>query len=503
MRKQSVGCVLLFSAIAHAQFGRGVGDWSTTGADAHRSSWVRTDPKISPDNMRKPGFQFLWKMKLESSHTLSTPVLLTGYIGYKGFRSLGYVGGSSDTVHAMDTDLARSEWQKRFPVATREPGSSACAGGMTANVTRAVSAAFPAPPDGRGGGGGGRGGPARSAVGEPGQGAAILAVLEEQARRAAAAPPPPPRPAAPGGPGGGFTRMPNVVYALSSDGMLHAMYVSNGDEPDPPVRFLPANANASGLTVVGGVAYAATTRGCGGAANGVWALALATKEVTNWQSDGAEVGGFAIGPDGTLYVTTSQGSLVALDAKTMKPKDSYIAKGQAFTSAPVVFQYKDKTLIAAVSKDGQIHLLDSTALNAALNKTPAPPAASNFVPGALASWQGSDGTRWLLTSSAQAVVTWKVTDKDGAPALQTGWVSRQMTAPLTSMVIAGVVFTASGGDGPAVLYALDSTTGKELWNSGKTITSSARAGTLAAGGSQVYLATNDGTLMVFGYPIEH
>ena len=156
-----------------------------------------------------------------------------------------------------------------------------------------------------------------------------------------------------------------------------------------------------------------------------------------------------------------------------------------------------------VAKDGQIHLLDSVALNAAPYKTPAPPAVSNFVPGALASWQGSDGTRWLLTSSAQAVVAWKVTDPNGAPALQTGWVSRQMTAPLTSMILNGVVFTASGGEGPEILYALDSTTGKELWNSGKTITSSARVGTLAAGGSQVYLATNDGTLFVFGYPIEH
>ena len=47
--------------------------------------------------------------------------------------------------------------------------------------------------------------------------------------------------------------MPSFVYALSSDGKLHAMYVSNGDEPNPAVAFLPANANAVGLTVTDGV----------------------------------------------------------------------------------------------------------------------------------------------------------------------------------------------------------------------------------------------------------
>ena len=262
--------------MAHAQFGRGVGDWSTSGGDAHRSSWVRTDPKISKDSMQNPGFQFLWKLKLDNQprqlNALTTPALFTGYIGYRGFRSLGFVGGSSDNIYGIDTDLARMEWQKHFSsVAPTQAGSLACAGGMTANVTRPVTAAFPAAADGRGGGGFGRGGPARSAVGEPGKGAVTLAT-------AGPAPGAPRPPAAPGAPGlggpGGFGRTPIVLYALSSDGMLHTMYVSNGAEPDSPVRFLPANANAAGLIVVGGVAYAATTRGCGGVADGVWALDL-------------------------------------------------------------------------------------------------------------------------------------------------------------------------------------------------------------------------------------
>jgi hypothetical protein len=52
------------------------------------------------------------------------------------------------------------------------------------------------------------------------------------------------------------------------------------------------------------------------------------------------------------------------------------------------------------------------------------------------------------------------------------------------------------------LYALDSASGRELWNSGNTITSFARGG-LSGGGSQVYLGTYDSTLYTFGFPIEH
>ena len=81
-----------------------------------------------------------------------------------------------------------------------------------------------------------------------------------------------------------------------------------------------------------------------------------------------------------------------------------------------------------------------------------------------------------------------------------------MTAPLAPMILNGVVFAVSGGGErgePAVLYALDGVTGKELWSSGKTITSFVRGGGLSAGGSQVYLGTHDGTMYAFGYAIEH
>jgi outer membrane protein assembly factor BamB len=117
------------------------------------------------------------------------------------------------------------------------------------------------------------------------------------------------------------------------------------------------------------------------------------------------------------------------------------------------------------------------------------------------------------------VVAWKLADQAGTMSLTRGWASRDMVSPLPPMVMNGVVFAVSSGEfrskdattpaqvaqksAKAVLYALDGKTGKELWNSGNTITSFVHSGGLSGGGSQLYLQTFDGTLYAFGFPIEH
>ncbi|MGH9661943.1 MAG: hypothetical protein ACRD96_25570, partial [Bryobacteraceae bacterium] len=108
---------------------RGGGDWMTLGYDAQRSSWVRSDAKISAETMAKPGFQLVWEVKTKSS--LTPPALLDFYIGYRGFRSLGFVGGSSNTLVAIDTDLSRIEWEKSFASGSGAAATVACPGGMT------------------------------------------------------------------------------------------------------------------------------------------------------------------------------------------------------------------------------------------------------------------------------------------------------------------------------------------------------------------------------------
>ena len=211
--------------------------------------------------------------------------------------------GSGDNLFAVDTDLSRIEWQKNFGGKAPADASLTCPGGMTTGTAHLIGAAFPTGmPGGRGGGGRATG--AKSGVGEPGQGGITVAELEARARAAAAAGPNPGRGGGFGG-GGRGPRAPVVVNTLSSDGMFHSNFVSNGDEPNPPIRFLPPNANAQGLIIIDSVAYVATVGGCGGVPNAIWALDLASKEVTSWKPTSGEVAGSAgpaFGGDGTLYV---------------------------------------------------------------------------------------------------------------------------------------------------------------------------------------------------------
>jgi hypothetical protein len=325
---------------------------------------------------------------------------------------------------------------------------------------------------------------------------------------------------------------------LGGEGNLHLMYISNGQESQPPVKFLPPNSGAQGLTVIDDVAYAATP-GCNGAGSGIWALDITSKQVQQWRpSTGAVVGsaGPAFGPEGDIYASTTGGELTVLGSKTLAVKGTFTTGVTAFSSSPTVFAYKEKTLVAAASKDGRILLFDAAAPGSPVFATPA--YSADFAPSALSTFQSADGTRWLLAAGAGApsagsgfqtsngtitsgaVVAWKLAEQNGRLQLQPAWVSRDMTSPLAPMVINGVVFAVSSGEyrpadsnmtaaeriqksSPAVIYALDLNTGKSTWDSGTTITSFVHSGGLSGGAGQIYLETFDQTVYAFGYAIEH
>ena len=334
-----------------------------------------------------------------------------------------------------------------------------------------------------------------------------------------------------GGPGGGGRgRAPESVYVVSTDGMLRTLYISNGDNAKPPVRFLPANANASGLLLVDNVMYATTSGDCGGAPNGVWAIETTadTAAPMHWSTNGGGVAGNygpALGTDGTIYAATMDGdyspvafsdSVVALDkitpeTKSLKLKDWFTPGKSAFTSSPVVFSVKDgdkeKDLIAVANKDGHLYLLDSANLGGSDHKTPLASvsfAASGADAGALASWEDAAGVRWVLVGAPNNVMAYKVVDQGGKYTLQTGWTSPNIASPLPPIVVNGIVFAVASGAGskPAVLYALDGATGKELFNSGSTMTGPVmRTGGLAASAGQLYIAGADSTVYAFGIPL--
>lgn len=538
-------CLVACVSVCQAQFGRGDSSWATSGADAQRSSWVRTDAKITKEGVTQPDFRFLWKLKLGDNSQVNsfTPaVLLTKYIGYRGFRDLALIESNNDKVYGIDVDLGRIEWS----VPLKAGGTGTCAGDLTAGLARPTVTSFPSATAFTGFG---RGGPAHSDVGAPEEGGVTLRQSGQLARPPVVPPPnvAPGPPTAPGGsnvaryPGSGGAqpmpkRSPITLQVVGADGMVHTMYVSNGVEPEPPIEFLPPGSATRGFIVINNIAYAAVN-GCGGGNGGVRALDLTSKQLVKWDGSHEIAGseGPAFTPDGTVLVTTTGGEMVALDGKTLEPKGKYTAD-QPFVTSPAVFQFRQRVLAVAATKDGSIQVVDTRSLGGedgktATAKTPALTGKARILPGALATYQDVGGRRWILAAvsgplgqetnftasngsvTKGAIAAWQINDANGTLSLVPGWISRDLPAPSVPMVVNGVIFAVSNADpeegskgshrsSPAVIYALDGAAGKELWNSGKAITASAHHGRLSAGNSQLYIGTDDGNFYAFGSYIE-
>src|SRR5437879_3542456 len=107
MHPQRTALLALASLVAgnvtFAQVGRGWSDWLTPYADAQRTSWLRTDPKISIEAMSSPGFELQWTSKLDNQ-TRGLAGLTQGVTasGVTAFVPASLVAGSSNNVYLLD-----------------------------------------------------------------------------------------------------------------------------------------------------------------------------------------------------------------------------------------------------------------------------------------------------------------------------------------------------------------------------------------------------------------
>jgi hypothetical protein len=578
----------LAGSLAFAQVGRGGSQWLTALGDAQRTSWLRTDDKISVPALSNPGFGLQWTTKLGNQargvYGLGPGVTASGVTL---FIPMSLVTGSSNNVYAIDNDLGYVVWERQFNVALPAQTPS-CPGGISAGATRIVRldgtvSSFP-------GFGGGRGAVGyRSVLGEPGQGVPLEPRAGGPGRsggdpssapnnagpgargggRSAVAPAPPAPPQGPGARSGqpddripGSPRTPEgaaanlrptsrpsgVGYVITSDGVLHVLGLPSGKDIQRPASFLPANARWSSPIGVGTMLYAATSAGCGGAPNGVWAIDLDSerKPVVSWKTNGGPVvGAVAFAPDGTLFAAVGAGqatgagkanAIVALDPKTLQLKDWFTQPAAEFVTGPTILRHEAKDIVAAATRDGRVLLLDAKSLGGADHATPLYASKTWLGSGAtvsadaLATWRqqstSGEGTTWILlpvagslasdapltngTIQAGAVMALKLTGAGGALAMEPGWVSHNLSAAATPITVNGVVFTlatgapaTSAGPGtPAVLHAYDGATGKRLWNSDNAMTTFASPGSLWTGTGQTYVGAHDGTLYAFGFDDE-
>lgn len=551
MKRLSVWCaisVLVLPGPATAQGINPVQEWTTARADAQRTGWLRSDARISPASMAKPGFKFLWKVQLGKTGETglpSEPVTFSRFSGERGWKTLASLGSGTNTYYSVDNDLGTLYLSEHLSEVPLKPGTPSCPGGMTSGISRPVSLVV-SEPQGRGGGAHFRGVVSAPDEGTPAEIAVHIAPGRGTARAGPVAPAPTvvATPAGngavlpAGGSGGSGRAAAAGTFVLTSDGLLRSIGRALGRETAKPVQFVPQGSYASGLTVINNVAYAATMNQCGGVPDSIAAIDLASADKTTryWKTEGGSpLGAPAFSENGTLFVSvgpaeaaragalcaglpcaTPQGysnAVVALDGKTLAVKDSFLAPA-ALASTPVVITGGDREYVAIGAKDGSIFLLDAGSLGGADHKTPLTRTTAAGGAGSLAAWRDSNGAAWVLASSSGpvtaaefpssngpvtsgAVVAYKV----GTGSLDPAWISPNIAAPRAPIIVNGVVFALSGGSAssPAVLRALDGATGKLLWTSGRKIASYVDTAGLSASQGQVYVVTHDRTFYAFGF----
>jgi PQQ-like domain len=450
-------------------------------------------------------------------HNLFPPMIVSDVATAQGPKQIGVVAGVSDNVYGIDLDTGKQLWKRHFDSTFKEVtgvGRGAyplCPGGITATPTIAPTK-------------------------QPGK---------------------------------------FIAYAISWDGRLRTLDVATGADVAPPEPFLPANGKPYSLNLYKNVLYTTTAQGCGGNPNQFYSYDLATKKVGSFNPGSGGLWprlGPSIGKDGSVYAGSGDGdylpeqqtfgqAIIAVKqnpaTKALEMTDWYAPSNALWlrkrdldmnVTGPV-FDFKGKEYTVQSSKECRMWLLDTSALGGEDHRTPVDRTplvcneevqfASAGVWGALASWEDTDGTRWILMpfwgpKASQfkapleygevvqgAIAAFKLEEQGGQVKMVPAWLSRNMHLADPVVIANGVVFGYGNGEDAtqstadiglaynsaknriersthATLYAFDARTGAELWSSGDQIKSFNHFTSLSIANGRVYVGTFDGVLYSFG-----
>ena len=506
-----LGCALFIMNTAPAQ---SVSEWTTGSSDAARDGWQRGTSRLNPESVQN--LQLLWKLKVNNKPMgmlhFREPLIVSGVKTGDGPKTLAILAGASNDVFAIDAETGTLVWQKKLKWESDKPQ-------------------------------------------EPGEGRGFICTNAQSATPVVSPADAPVR----------------RLYVLASDGFLHTMDLATGEDSEKAIEVLSLPyGKPYGLNLVNNVIYTITGQGCGGVPNALYAVDLATKKVTSSTPPQAGlwgVAGPAVGSDGTIYFESGDGPYDASTGKLSTSVEAFTFANDSLTlkdyytpsnhewltrrdldmnSSPVVFPYQGRDLIVASGKEGRFFLLDSKSMGGSDHQTPLfrSPLVSNKnvnfqtegTWGSLASWEGKDGTRWVLApiggevavkfpvsygaTPNGGIAALKLEEKSGRPELAPAWLSRDMMTAEPPVIVNGVVFTLAGGEFtgqandaegglfsaeerikrsiPAKLYALDAMTGKELYSSGDQITSFLHQAGLSVADNKVIFGTFDGTIYCYG-----
>jgi outer membrane protein assembly factor BamB len=453
-----------------------------TGGGPQRNGWARSERLIDKTNVST--LKLLYKVRAEiqsrGSHSLTAPIVNGNLITYRGFKEMLIFGASSDKVFSVDADLNKALWESRVGNRADNPPAdtpkAACPGGLTAPVVMAGSSS------------------------------ALLHFASEASRTPAAAGIKPQRPSPyfPPLSQSVYPLRPTTLtelaalYTISSDGNLHVLNSSTGQDLLSPVKFVPPNAKVTSVNIWENLIYATTGDNCDGYRNALFAIDLLSrdKRVAAFVPQGGGFsgqGGTSIGNDGTVYVQVMSApgdpvghyhdTVVALTPKDLKVKDYFTSNekpvdkkmvaGQGIT--PLVFSFAGKEMLLAGGRDGRLYLLDSRSLGGPDHHTPLysseriaqrdKKGGGYGFRGTFSSWVDfNNGARWFYAPIAGpphrsakltvpksapldgSIVALKLAEENGRPALQTVWLSRDIVSPSPVVIANGMVFALSTGE---------------------------------------------------------
>ncbi|HYS46089.1 MAG TPA: hypothetical protein VEM35_06605, partial [Rhizomicrobium sp.] len=302
------------------------------------------------------------------------------------------------------------------------------------------------------------------------------------------------------------------IYFTMSDGKLRGLSLGAGEERLMPMPFVAPFSRNWSLNLVRGVVYTAAGRGCGGdAAQPIEPGSVSAMNVSDPQHPQLSRfytgrgrpagpwgrGGPVAGPNG-VYIQTADGNhdpaagiygnaVIAVAPKAYGIADSFTPPSWKNLNAkdldlgsggPVIFPFKDRTLLATSSKEGVVYILDAKNLGGgvatdhskALYTSPRLGNDEELyygrgVWGEISTSQTAQGERYLYVpmwgppgedgfqfprsygpAPHGSIMALQVTDNEGGVSLTPKWVSRDLQVPDNIAVANGVVFAVQTGE---------------------------------------------------------
>ncbi|MGD0907602.1 MAG: PQQ-binding-like beta-propeller repeat protein [Candidatus Acidiferrales bacterium] len=497
--------VLSFFGSARGAFGQS--DWTTWGYDQERTGWNKAETTLNKDNVSR--LELKWTAQLSTPtdylvlSTITAPLVVTATTP-QGPAPFVIVVGSDNSVYAIHADTGKVAWQRKFPndLTPKNKPDAMCSN--TQNATPVVD------------------------------------------------------------------KSAQIVYLNTTDGKIRGLNLLDGEDRMPPTSYIPEFARNWSFNLVDNVVYTSLGRGCNGATAQVDAMDMSdpSRHLATFFTGAARIGGAwgrggpVRGPKG-IYVQTSDGAydpatakfgntVMALNFKDLRLVDSFTpadwkdlnAKDLDFGSAnPLIFPFKNWTLVASAGKQTVLYLLDANNLGGADHHTPLYQSLrwgndilrpfGMGVWGAMASWEDPSGNRWILMpmwgppakdapafkytygdADNGSVMAFQVVVENDKPAIVPMWRSRDMHVPDPPVVANGVVYALQTGENTtqrvdtpktrvtpitnAVLYAYDAETGKELFSSKESINSWVHFSEPVVANGMVYVSTWDARVYAFG-----